>query len=268
MASTRTIKDAERELAELRLAMVGMGKAMGQWLASIPKDESTPEITLAWQGLERVNETLLDAAAKDVDDIVKEWGWHEGLEYGRRGTQAPAAGTDQAMPGPSSSSEAKQLPLLPEQPQSPAERVEPALNDSLVDTTPTLYTRPSMAHADLPQRTPSGGTGKPASKPTLHLSSSNYDTPMAALPRIPFTPPFPKYDPLPHGAMHDPWSNEKGSTTSESFVQRIGDAHGYSQRQGQSVEGLGFSQVAPGQDTSRREMSPATVDPLLGSPMP
>nr|ODN86624.1 TBC1 domain family member 5 [Cryptococcus depauperatus CBS 7841] len=80
--STKTIKDAEREMAELRLAMLGMGKAIKEWIIVLRKPENADdsEVENAWKGIERVRDTLLDVAGKSVDDIVKEWGWHEGLE--------------------------------------------------------------------------------------------------------------------------------------------------------------------------------------------
>ena len=32
------------------------------------------------EGLDRIKETLLGAAERDVEEIVKQWGWHDGLE--------------------------------------------------------------------------------------------------------------------------------------------------------------------------------------------
>lgn len=92
----KTIKDAEREMAELRLAMLGMGKAMSEWLDVLHNSQQQMEESErenAWKGLERVKDTLIDGAGKDVDEIVKEWGWHEGLEASssRSSTPAPSA---------------------------------------------------------------------------------------------------------------------------------------------------------------------------------
>ncbi|KGB77227.2 TBC1 domain family member 5 [Cryptococcus deuterogattii R265] len=94
--SVKTIKDAEREMAELRLAMLGMGKAMSEWLDVLHNSQQQMEESErenAWKGLERVKDTLIDGAGKDVDEIVKEWGWHEGLEASssRSSTPAPSA---------------------------------------------------------------------------------------------------------------------------------------------------------------------------------
>lgn len=92
----KTIKDAEREMAELRLAMLGMGKAMSEWLDVLHNSQQQmeeSEIENAWKGLARVKDTLIDGAGRDVDEIVKEWGWHEGLEASssRSSTPAPSA---------------------------------------------------------------------------------------------------------------------------------------------------------------------------------
>lgn len=83
-------------MAELRLAMLGMGKAMSEWLDVLHNSRQQMEESErenAWKGLERVKDTLIDGAEKDVDEIVKEWGWHEGLEASssRSSTPAPSA---------------------------------------------------------------------------------------------------------------------------------------------------------------------------------
>ncbi|OCF34976.1 TBC1 domain family member 5 [Kwoniella heveanensis BCC8398] len=111
--SVQSLKDAELEMAELRLAMVGMGKAMSEWLdllrpatlASIASPSSdTDQLAAsenassenkmnAWKGLEKIKDSLLDAAGKETEDIVREWGWHDGLEASssRASTPAPLA---------------------------------------------------------------------------------------------------------------------------------------------------------------------------------
>lgn len=91
IASVKTLRDAERELAEIRLAMIGMGKAMTEWLDRLPTD-TTPEVT---EGLERVKESLLDAGSGDTEALVKEWGWNESLESRTNSRSAtPSGGTD------------------------------------------------------------------------------------------------------------------------------------------------------------------------------
>ncbi|WVF66456.1 hypothetical protein IAT40_001196 [Kwoniella sp. CBS 6097] len=102
-ASVQSLKDAELEMAELRLAMVGMGKAMSEWLDLLRPTTDSPDRAKptnenaeqqdAWKGLEKVKDSLLDAAGKETDDIVREWGWHDGLEASssRASTPAPLA---------------------------------------------------------------------------------------------------------------------------------------------------------------------------------
>jgi TBC1 domain family protein 5 len=72
-------------MAELRLAMVTMGKAMGEWLDVIREGAgSTPaETAEAWRGLDRVRDGLLDAAGNDVEDLVQAWAWNDGLDSSR-----------------------------------------------------------------------------------------------------------------------------------------------------------------------------------------
>ena len=102
--SIKSLRDAEREVAELRLAMMGMGKAMTAWMEAIaasattsskgdlsgsgkasaaPTEGGVKEFstdTSDWKGLERVRDTLLDAAGSEIDDIARQWAWHDGLE--------------------------------------------------------------------------------------------------------------------------------------------------------------------------------------------
>jgi hypothetical protein len=130
-ASVKTIRDAEREVAELRLAMMGMGKAMSEWLDQLPKGQTEGEET-AWRGLSRIKGTLLDAAGKDVDEIVKEWGWHEGLEAG-------------------SSRNASSVDLQEDMPK------EPAFADPPIQLTPTSHSTPTLPTLE-PARTPTIST--------------------------------------------------------------------------------------------------------------
>src|SRR4051794_16783346 len=62
----RTLRDADREIAELRLVMIGMGKAMDKWLgnarALTATEEEDPTASAAWQGLRRLQQALLDGA--------------------------------------------------------------------------------------------------------------------------------------------------------------------------------------------------------------
>ncbi|WVQ94062.1 hypothetical protein IAU59_001140 [Kwoniella sp. CBS 9459] len=116
-ASVQSLKDAELEMAELRLAMVGMGKAMSDWLDLLRSAPSPASVSStsngevragdtdrehAWKGLEKIKDSLLDAAGKETEDIVREWGWHDGLEASssRASTPAPLATPASTAPQP------------------------------------------------------------------------------------------------------------------------------------------------------------------------
>lgn len=76
---------------------MGMGRAMGEWMGRIERDLGGAgggggggEVmgVLAgkeWEGIGRVRDTLIDAAGKEVEEMVRMWGWHEGLEAGGGG---------------------------------------------------------------------------------------------------------------------------------------------------------------------------------------
>jgi TBC1 domain family protein 5 len=77
-------------MAEVRLAMVTMGKAMSLWMDTIKEAnggaESSSDSAVqaeAWAGLDRVRDSLLHAAGKDVDDMVKDWVWNDDLDSSR-----------------------------------------------------------------------------------------------------------------------------------------------------------------------------------------
>ena len=77
----RTLLDAEREIAELRLAMIGMGKTMGNWLDTLEEMRGTAEDRreeVAREGLRRLQRTLIDGATKTTSDL-KEWAWSQEL---------------------------------------------------------------------------------------------------------------------------------------------------------------------------------------------
>jgi hypothetical protein len=57
-------------MAEIRLTMLGMGKAMSTYLASPLNDKNRT-------GLENVRDALLEAGGREVEDMVKEWVWRE-----------------------------------------------------------------------------------------------------------------------------------------------------------------------------------------------
>lgn len=77
----RTLLDAERDIAELRLAMVGMGKTMGNWLDTLEEVQGKMTDTrceAAQQGLRRLQRTLIDGATTTTADL-KEWAWSQEL---------------------------------------------------------------------------------------------------------------------------------------------------------------------------------------------
>lgn len=164
--SIKSLRDAERDLAELRLAMLGMGKSMAGWLEQL---DSASHDGDAWRGMERVRDSLLDAAGTEVEDIVREWGWNESLE-------AP----------PSASSTPGSLPqTLPS--DAPVDAVASPRQD--MEKTPTQPQFPIMASpTTLPAPTPNQGSSKRRLEPPVPLSlSRREDTPSASLPRSPMS---------------------------------------------------------------------------------
>lgn len=57
-------------MAELRLAMVGMGKAMSTYLSSLT---SNSEYNDARAGLDRIRDALMDGASRDIESLMREW---------------------------------------------------------------------------------------------------------------------------------------------------------------------------------------------------
>jgi len=121
--------------------MLGMGKAMSGYLASPLEQDSR-------NGLEKIKDGLLGAGGKEVEELVKEWAWHEGLERGGNG----------------SSSSTPQKPS----PENPSRRDE--LTTARLGHTPTISTPTSSSV-----------------KPPLVLSSRTDTGPLASLPRVPQT---------------------------------------------------------------------------------
>ncbi|RXK39143.1 hypothetical protein M231_03648 [Tremella mesenterica] len=144
--SIKSLRDAERDLAELRLAMLGMGKAMSGWvdrLKTKPQDEE------AWKGLERVRDGLLDAAGKEVEEIVGEWGWNEGLES-RSTTPIPSSYKPNSRPTP--------LPL-DENHHRGTVHSTPGVDGEKTPTQPNLPVM-SPATTNMPQATMNGKSEK------------------------------------------------------------------------------------------------------------
>jgi TBC1 domain family protein 5 len=121
-----------------------MGKAMSGFLASSDKE-----------GLEKVKDGLLGAGGGDLDELVKEWAWHEGLER----TTVNGHGLD-----PSTS-------IVQESPKSAVPTMG-TLN------TPRGYPSPVPSTSPIP------------AKPPLTLSSRTDSGPLTSLPRVPQTAPL------------------------------------------------------------------------------
>ena len=177
--------------------MMGMGKAMAEWLSALPHDSSGPDDStspqVARRGLERLRDTLLDAAGTEVDDIAKEWGWHEGLEAPR----------NQGMPP---------NPMPEEQPHVPDDIVFDA---GLVDTptTPVVAVMPSIPNLPVRTTSPQAVSSHDTRIP-LHISFRG-DRPMAALPRIPVSAP------LPAGPSRSPPRGARQPNSAEGEVQLV-----------------------------------------------
>lgn len=102
----RTLLDTEREIAELRLVMIGMGKAMGSCMDVIRRNDRAAQRAAAatattkaaqgsseaaheqraqsseraWVGLQRLQESLLDGGAASTSDLARDWAWSHDLQ--------------------------------------------------------------------------------------------------------------------------------------------------------------------------------------------
>ena len=251
--SVKSVKDTEREMAELRLAMVGMGKAMGEWLLSLDSvSEHSPEQMIARVGLGRVRDTLLDAAAKEVDEIVKEWGWHDGLEASRHQGSLPKSVTtgpiisttsinpvDVGFDGGDVTPTAPSAPILASMPTVP------------LDPSP-FRSAPIQSHAS-------------GSRPALHLSSRN-DTPIAALPRVPATSFARLESARTPSSINTSWPAKAFENTGRVSAVKQEKKHDSDSSAANSdpLAGMGVSVVKV--DAKRRTGSRGSgeVDPLLG----
>lgn len=160
-------------MAELRLAMVGMGKAMNEWMAALPVSSEVIRGD-AWDGLGRVRDTLLDAAGKEVEDMAKMWGWHEGLE-------APRS-RDEPIPD--------RVAMATQPHKTTTEDVKTPTITARNERTPTAPTVAKMPGTPMPppsRPVPASISAEPT-KPVLNLSSRN-DRPITGLPRTPLTAP-------------------------------------------------------------------------------
>ena len=187
--SAKTIKDAELEIAELRLAMVGMGKAMSEWLAALPAQ--TPD--RAKNGLVRIRDTLLESAGKDTEEIVREWGWHEGLETPSSREQTPGPeleGPDQVAMERTGSNRNREH--LRETDRSPiVDQITPRPAQTTFASSsagPSPYQGSSQIDSSSSALQQVVNEDQVDTRPTLHLSTRN-DRPAAGLIRVPMTAP-------------------------------------------------------------------------------
>ncbi|WWC58047.1 uncharacterized protein I303_100582 [Kwoniella dejecticola CBS 10117] len=213
IAPEQSLKDAELEMAELRLAMVGMGKAMSEWLSIIHsssgQEAGEAEKENAWKGLERVKDGLLDAAGKETEQIVKEWGWGLETSSSRAGTPAPDPLPEthginppelsiEAVPQPIEQGTLEfedTTPTLPTYAKMPTQPPLPSLKPSIPDAVAPKSHDAMTGYSDSsrPHDRANGLSSSKSFKPNLTLSSSR-STPSAGLPR---TPPVPSTAPLP-----------------------------------------------------------------------
>lgn len=191
-------------MAEVRLAMVGMGKAMAEWLELVRSGDGSPEeVAYAYKGLDRVRDSLLGAAGCDVEDLVRDWTWNEGLDTHKSksnsNTQTPLGSPrhrpqSDTTPIPSallpkrgdSAGAAMQKPL-PDPPSARAESPEPAIIEEGLGAMGLSETR-ARPPPPPPIATPPAAPAQSEHKPTLQLSTRN-DTPSPTLPRVPVPAP-------------------------------------------------------------------------------
>jgi TBC1 domain family protein 5 len=264
--SIKSMKDAEREMAELRLALLGMGKAMAEWLSTVQPDSSEGEEgerAAAWRGLERVKETLLDSAGKEVEEIVREWGWHDGLEAPRSRATTPTPESSGSASASalasavelSNSAQARLSDWIPADmtPIAPAVEVFPPTPRQ--DAGFTLQAPAPVAHGE------SSATSGPLSggRPGIHLPKWD-DGPMTGLPRVPMTAPILGVSPSVSTQSSRPES-ALSSPPSERIISRMDDVP-----DGDPLAGLGVGVIRkqePGR-TGTPKASSSGVDPLLG----
>lgn len=172
ISSAKSLLDAERQLAEVRLAMLGMGKAMTEWMevlhdAGKDKDMQDVEIAEAWHGLDRVRDTLLEAAGREVDELVRDWAWNDGLDTSKsRSSSSAPTPIEATHPFPSQ-------PSLSPPPAAQEAQITPKAQTSARMQSHGALPAPPRAAA-VPS---SSGTG-----PQLHLSSQ-HDQPAPSLTR-------------------------------------------------------------------------------------
>jgi hypothetical protein len=173
-------------MAELRLAMLGMGKAMTGYLSANDK-----------QGLEKVKDGLLGAGGGDLDELVKVWAWHDGLERSAVNGHGPA---------PS-------ISIVQEAPKSAVPTMG-TLN------TPRGYPSPVPSPSPIPAKRP------------LTLSNRTDSGPLSSLPRVPHTAPLAR--PQPQSRPNTNMPTEQPERSEADPLGNLGVSQVVSNRQQQS----------------------------------
>nr|XP_019048641.1 hypothetical protein I302_02414 [Kwoniella bestiolae CBS 10118]OCF27571.1 hypothetical protein I302_02414 [Kwoniella bestiolae CBS 10118] len=272
--SVQSLKDAELEMAELRLAMVGMGKAMSEWLAILrpspdtdtDSQEETGEKENAWRGLERIKDGLLDAAGKETEEIVREWGWHEGLESSsissRSNTPAPAPAAESSNHDIQSQ---QQTEVHVEKGQLDFEDTTPTLNQSTTMPAQLSFPSPTQPRTQMfnPARLSSS-----ANKPNLTLSSRSTPTPSSGLPRTPISVPSgPESGPITASLPVRPHSATFTNVQPQSARPQTAELPKERETSGDPLAGLGVRSrdIGEGWKKDKEKRSNGNgVDPLLG----
>ena len=250
VSSAKTLRDAEREVAELRLAMVCMGKAMAGWMSGLPEDVGDVEKA----GLGRIRDTLLDGAGKVADEMVKEWTWDEGsLEVAVSGERRDELRRSEEgdkleaeVEGGSGQNDKTRSEITPT--QRPVPKLLPGPH--LVSKSPGTNIRSAPLESG-------------PSRPPLYLSTRE-DGPMASLPRVPVSAPIRPSSKTPRISHQGPHTPIVAIDGDKSPVQRDDGRF-----EADPLAGLGVSAASP--DLGRRPGSsssirgrPSSVDPLLG----
>lgn len=208
-ASIKSMLDAERQMAEMRLVMLTMGKAMSSWMDTL-KDGHGGEETKAeaWAGLDRIRDSLLDAAGKEADEMMRDWAWNDDLDSSRSQPSSTvatpvkeaAAPTRRLLKTPTLSSRsgfddedgAVAIDGTPKQMGKGRSDIPPAIPIATINSVPqgpsTARPGPTglglagMSADDAPPAT------SPAAAPELMLSRRD-DRPVATLTRVPIHSP-------------------------------------------------------------------------------
>lgn len=183
--------------------MVGMGKAMAEWLEVVRSgDGSGDDMALAYSGLNRVCGSLLGAAGCDVEELVRDWTWNEGLDtHKSKSANETPIGSPRRRPqtdaGPipssllprrtdSAGAAATQKPL----PDTPPARDPSPERTGIEEGTGAMGLSETRARSPAPAAVPPATSsvkiapGAPGHQPTLQLSTRN-DTPIPTISRVP-----------------------------------------------------------------------------------